>query len=201
MCEQAWPHLLAVSRMFTHAHPVDKPSSRFTLSLTPTLALRHPPGRTVPSSSSSARFGSRASQPPRRRYSSDVSPPTPRLPTRLVRSFAGRPLLRRARHSPTRPPPPPTAPGVWLQPSLVVNHTSVWGRAFAGPALFVPQLLFAGFYIKMSQIPVWLRWVQYIASLKYATHLPRHSFRSLASSCSATPPQYHPALPPSPGMR
>lgn len=30
----------------------------------------------------------------------------------------------------------------------------------AGPALFVPQLLFAGFYIKMSQIPVWLRWIQ-----------------------------------------
>ena len=41
----------------------------------------------------------------------------------------------------------------------------------AGPAIFVPQLLFAGFYIPVSQIPVWLRWVQYISSLKYAMNL------------------------------
>ena len=27
-----------------------------------------------------------------------------------------------------------------------------------GPLLFVPQILFAGFFIKNSQIPIWLRW-------------------------------------------
>ena len=36
----------------------------------------------------------------------------------------------------------------------------------AGPLLFVPQILFAGFYIKTEQIPVWLRWAQYMCSLK-----------------------------------
>lgn len=34
------------------------------------------------------------------------------------------------------------------------------------PAVFVPQLLFAGFFIKIEQIPVFLRWVQYLCSLK-----------------------------------
>lgn len=38
----------------------------------------------------------------------------------------------------------------------------------AGPALFVPQLLFAGFYIPVSNIPAWFSWMQYICSLKYA---------------------------------
>jgi len=35
------------------------------------------------------------------------------------------------------------------------------------PALFVPQLLFAGFFIRIDQIPVYLRWAQYLCSLKY----------------------------------
>lgn len=39
------------------------------------------------------------------------------------------------------------------------------------PLLFVPQLLFAGFFIKTSQIPVFLRWAQYLCSLKYAIDL------------------------------
>ena len=34
------------------------------------------------------------------------------------------------------------------------------------PLLFVPQLLFAGFFIKTSQIPIFLRWAQYLCSLK-----------------------------------
>lgn len=29
------------------------------------------------------------------------------------------------------------------------------------PILFVPQMLFAGFFVTPSLIPVWLRWAQY----------------------------------------
>merc|ERR1712023_85205 len=39
------------------------------------------------------------------------------------------------------------------------------------PLLFVPQLLFAGFFIKTSQIPVFLRWAQYLCSLKYGMNI------------------------------
>ena len=39
------------------------------------------------------------------------------------------------------------------------------------PVVFVPQLLFAGFFIKITQIPVFLRWVQYLCSLKFAMNL------------------------------
>ncbi len=39
------------------------------------------------------------------------------------------------------------------------------------PLLFVPQLLFAGFFIKTEQIPVFLRWAQYLCSLKYSMNL------------------------------
>lgn len=39
------------------------------------------------------------------------------------------------------------------------------------PAVFVPQLLFAGFFIKIEQIPVFLRWAQYLCSLKFAMNL------------------------------
>lgn len=41
----------------------------------------------------------------------------------------------------------------------------------AAPMIFVPQLLFTGFFIRMSQIPEALRWVQYICSLKFAINL------------------------------
>mmetsp|Transcript_91 Transcript_91/g.126 ORF Transcript_91/g.126 Transcript_91/m.126 type:complete len:211 (-) Transcript_91:175-807(-) len=37
--------------------------------------------------------------------------------------------------------------------------------------VFVPQILFAGFFIRIKQIPVWLRWAQYLCSLSYATKL------------------------------
>jgi len=40
-----------------------------------------------------------------------------------------------------------------------------------GPILFVPQILFAGFFVKSSQIPIFLRWAQYLCSLKYAMNL------------------------------
>ena len=39
------------------------------------------------------------------------------------------------------------------------------------PLLFVPQLLFAGFFIRTSDIPIFLRWAQYLCSLKYALNL------------------------------
>jgi len=39
------------------------------------------------------------------------------------------------------------------------------------PLAFVPQLLFAGFFIPISNIPVFLRWAQYLCSLKYALNL------------------------------
>jgi len=39
------------------------------------------------------------------------------------------------------------------------------------PLIFVPQILFAGFFIKMAQIPRWLRWAQYLCSLKFAINL------------------------------
>ena len=41
----------------------------------------------------------------------------------------------------------------------------------ASPLLFVPQLLFAGFFVKTSQIPIFLRWAQYLCSLKYTMNL------------------------------
>jgi hypothetical protein len=39
------------------------------------------------------------------------------------------------------------------------------------PLLFVPQMLFAGFYIRTSQIPIFLRWAQYLCALKYTMNL------------------------------
>lgn len=39
------------------------------------------------------------------------------------------------------------------------------------PLLFVPQMLFIGFFIRTSLIPIFLRWAQYLCSLKYAMNL------------------------------
>eukprot|EP01060_Flectonema_neradi_P001180 TRINITY_DN106_c0_g1_i5.p1 TRINITY_DN106_c0_g1~~TRINITY_DN106_c0_g1_i5.p1 ORF type:complete len:645 (+),score=154.17 TRINITY_DN106_c0_g1_i5:54-1937(+) len=39
------------------------------------------------------------------------------------------------------------------------------------PAIFVPQILFSGFLIPSSNIPVWMRWLQWIAPLKYSVNL------------------------------
>ena len=39
------------------------------------------------------------------------------------------------------------------------------------PLLFTPQLLFAGFFIRTEFIPEFLRWSQYLCSLKYAISL------------------------------
>jgi len=39
------------------------------------------------------------------------------------------------------------------------------------PLLFIPQILFAGFFVRLSQIPVFLRWAQYLCAMKYAINL------------------------------
>ena len=39
------------------------------------------------------------------------------------------------------------------------------------PLLFVPQLLFSGFFVAIQLLPSWLQWVQYICSLTYSVRL------------------------------
>jgi hypothetical protein len=39
------------------------------------------------------------------------------------------------------------------------------------PILFVPQMLFAGFFVAPELIPVWLRWARYLCSLTYAVRI------------------------------
>ena len=39
------------------------------------------------------------------------------------------------------------------------------------PLVFTPQRLFAGFFIRTQFIPPFLRWIQYLCSLKYAVSL------------------------------
>jgi ABC-type multidrug transport system permease subunit len=39
------------------------------------------------------------------------------------------------------------------------------------PLLFVPQLLFSGFFIRTELVPVFLRWAQYLCGLKYSLNL------------------------------
>ncbi|KAL7557523.1 hypothetical protein ACA910_005277 [Epithemia clementina (nom. ined.)] len=39
------------------------------------------------------------------------------------------------------------------------------------PILFVPQMLFAGFFVVPSLIPVWLRWARYLCTLTYALRI------------------------------
>jgi ABC-type multidrug transport system ATPase subunit len=39
------------------------------------------------------------------------------------------------------------------------------------PLLFVPQMLFAGFFVAPDLIPIWLRWAQYLCTLTYALRI------------------------------
>lgn len=39
------------------------------------------------------------------------------------------------------------------------------------PAISVPQILFSGLFVKSSALPFYLRWIQYVCSLKYAINL------------------------------
>jgi hypothetical protein len=57
------------------------------------------------------------------------------------------------------------------------------------PLLFVPQMLFVGFFISTSYIPVFLRWAQYLCSLKYAINIVMLSEFSLSNeSCKVSTP-------------
>lgn len=52
------------------------------------------------------------------------------------------------------------------------------------PLLLVPQILFAGFFIRTSQIPIWLRWAQYLCGLKYGINIMIiNEFASNLPSC------------------
>jgi ABC-type multidrug transport system permease subunit len=39
------------------------------------------------------------------------------------------------------------------------------------PILFVPQMLFAGFFVAPELIPVWLRWARYLCTLTYSVRI------------------------------
>ena len=39
------------------------------------------------------------------------------------------------------------------------------------PGIFIPQILFAGFFVSSDLIPVWMRWMQWICPLKYGVAL------------------------------
>jgi len=39
------------------------------------------------------------------------------------------------------------------------------------PILFVPQMLFAGFFVAPELIPIWLRWARYLCTLTYAVRI------------------------------
>lgn len=48
---------------------------------------------------------------------------------------------------------------------------SVQSAMQATPVIFLPQILFSGVFVPISNIPVVLRWIQYLCSLKYAINL------------------------------
>jgi ABC-type multidrug transport system permease subunit len=60
-----------------------------------------------------------------------------------------------------------TALGVMLG-SAVENPKL--GQEFL-PVLFVPQMLFAGFFVAPNLIPVWLRWARFICTMTYALRI------------------------------
>ena len=62
----------------------------------------------------------------------------------------------------------------------------------AAPAIFVPQILFGGFFIKIAQIPGWIRWAQYLCSLKFAINL--HMIIEFTAPCQSEPLEYTAAM-------
>jgi hypothetical protein len=49
--------------------------------------------------------------------------------------------------------------------------TNVQEAVQAVPVIFMPQVLFAGLFVRVDQIPAWIRWGQYLCSLKYGINL------------------------------
>jgi len=55
------------------------------------------------------------------------------------------------------------------------------------PLLFVPQLLFSGFFVRTSMIPLFMRWAQYLCALKYSLNLILLTeFSATNSNCEAS---------------
>ncbi|KAF4659897.1 hypothetical protein FOZ61_004419 [Perkinsus olseni] len=72
----------------------------------------------------------------------------------------------------------------WFLTSWVLNISSVSLAQLVGaavnsgaqaiqmmPVLFVPQMVFSGLFTSLSNIPVWLRWIQWLCALKYGVNL------------------------------
>mmetsp|Transcript_4930 Transcript_4930/g.4141 ORF Transcript_4930/g.4141 Transcript_4930/m.4141 type:complete len:162 (+) Transcript_4930:289-774(+) len=72
----------------------------------------------------------------------------------------------------------------WVLTAWVLNISSVSLAQLMGaavnsgsqaiqmmPMLFVPQMVFSGLFTSLSNIPVWLRWFQYLCALKYGVNL------------------------------
>lgn len=55
------------------------------------------------------------------------------------------------------------------------------------PLLFVPQMLFAGFFVAIDLLPSWMQWVQYICSLTYGVRLGLlGEFEECATKCESS---------------
>lgn len=53
------------------------------------------------------------------------------------------------------------------------------------PIVFIPQFLFSGIFVRLSQVPSYLRWAQYLCSLKYAINLASlEEFRDCGANSS-----------------
>jgi len=55
------------------------------------------------------------------------------------------------------------------------------------PALMVPQLLFIGTFVRISQLPQWLTWIQHVCTVKYAINIPQ-IYEFAPSMCHAVNP-------------
>jgi ABC-type multidrug transport system ATPase subunit len=56
------------------------------------------------------------------------------------------------------------------------------------PMIFMPQILFSGFFVPPDLIPVWLRWLQYVFPLTYAVKLV--IVAQFADACNGLVPNY-----------
>jgi hypothetical protein len=55
------------------------------------------------------------------------------------------------------------------------------------PVIFLPQILFAGLFVRTELIPVWLRWAQYLCALMYSVRLALLAEFSDCASVSTLP--------------
>ncbi|EER12686.1 Protein white, putative [Perkinsus marinus ATCC 50983] len=73
---------------------------------------------------------------------------------------------------------------LWVLSNLLINLVSASFAQFLGalansgaqamqfmPLILVPQMIFSGLFTPISEIPVWLRWLQYLSFLKYTGSL------------------------------